>query len=491
MVEEATRLGVALRVVEAGGYPNLERQIAQITECARDADVLALGAVSFDGLTEAVLAISEKIPVIAVVNDIADPGISAKAAVSWVTMGEVTGAYLASLHPAGTPPVKVAWFPGPRESQWAHFVEEGFTEALAGSAVDIVVKKWGDTGREIQLILVEEALEDRPDVDYIVGSAVTAGAAVSLLRARGLTGRIRVLADYFTHAVYRGIKRDRIVAAPTDFPALQGRMGIEMAVRLLEGKLEHPTRGAPDPHRREGQSRRLQHALPFRSGRLAPADFSPIRGVEVPLHDGNGCSTFARIDALRFSAASSATPSPSSRRRPGFIATRHSTPPPLGGSPQIPPGTLRRADRGPQAMMDDRACRTRPSTSPSMPEVQDGGLVGQRLRQAQPHETPHRLHLVEKVLHPRVAQVVAYSFGSGDEVLFCVKFRKGGPGLLRSPATTCATAHSWTRRGQGLPGRRLQRRRLQLRLRRRGAVLRQRRARAPLRLCARRPFLAR
>ena len=43
MVEEATRLGVALRVVEAGGYPNLERQIAQITECARDADVLALG----------------------------------------------------------------------------------------------------------------------------------------------------------------------------------------------------------------------------------------------------------------------------------------------------------------------------------------------------------------------------------------------------------------------------------------------------------------
>ena len=41
-----------------------------------------------------------------------------------------------------------------------------------------------------------------------------------------------------------------------------------------------------------------------------------------------------------------------------------------------------------------------------MPEVQDGGLVGQRLRQPQPHETPHRLHLVEKVLHPRVAQVV-------------------------------------------------------------------------------------
>ena len=275
MVEEAKRLGVALRVVEAGGYPNLERQIAQITECAQDADILALGAVSFDGLTEAVLAISEEIPVIAVVNDIADPGISAKAAVSWVTMGEVPGAYLASLHPAGTPPVKVAWFPGPRESQWAHFVEEGFTEALAGSAVDIVVRKWGDTGREIQLILVEEALEERPDVDYIVGSAVTAGAAVSLLRARGLTGQIQVLANYFTHAVYRGIKREKILAAPTDFPALQGRMGIEMAVRLLEGKLEYPHAG-PLIHIVEQAN--LDSFSPRLS--LAPADFSPTFVVE-------------------------------------------------------------------------------------------------------------------------------------------------------------------------------------------------------------------
>ena len=226
MVEEAKRLGVALRVVEAGGYPNLgtpdrpdHRMRAETRTFWRS------GAVSFDGLTEAVLAISEEIPVIAVVNDIADPGISAKAAVSWVTMGEVTGAYLASLHPAGTPPVKVAWFPGPRESQWAHFVEEGFTEALAGSAVDIVVRKWGDTGREIQLILVEEALEERPDVDYIVGSAVTAGAAVSLLRARGLTGQIRVLADYFTHAVYRGIKRDKHPGGADRFPCPAGPHG--------------------------------------------------------------------------------------------------------------------------------------------------------------------------------------------------------------------------------------------------------------------------
>ena len=177
-------------------------------------------------------------PVTAVVNDIADPGISAKTGVSWTIMGSSIGEYLARQHPKGSAPVKVAWFPGPEGSGWVPFVEAGFREALEASSAEIVVTKYGDTGREIQLILLEEALEERPDVDYIVGSAVTAEVAVSALRARGWLGRIGILADYFTHAVYRGIKRRRIQAAPTDFPVIQGRLGIEQAVRLLEGRLD-------------------------------------------------------------------------------------------------------------------------------------------------------------------------------------------------------------------------------------------------------------
>ena len=238
MVEEAKRLGVALRVVEAGGYPNLSRQIAQVRECtSKDTDILVLGTVSFEGLTETVLDIAKRMPVGAVVNDIANPGITAKTGVSWITMGRRIGEYLALTHPNGSASIKVAWFPGPKGSGWVPFVERGFRAALKDSSAEIVVTKYGDTGKEVQLILIEEALEERPDIDYIVGSAVTAEAAVSVLRARGISGRIRVLADYFTHAVYRGLKRNRILAAPTDFPVVQGRLGIEQAVRVLEGKL--------------------------------------------------------------------------------------------------------------------------------------------------------------------------------------------------------------------------------------------------------------
>ena len=51
--------------------------------------------------------------------------------------------------------------------------------------------KYGDTGKEVQSKLVEDVLEAYPDLDYIAGTAVTAEAAVSILRARGLEGKVK------------------------------------------------------------------------------------------------------------------------------------------------------------------------------------------------------------------------------------------------------------------------------------------------------------
>lgn len=237
MVEQARTAGVALRVVEAGGYPNLERQIAQVKECTRDADALVLGTVSYDGLTPTVLEVAKRMPVIAAVNDIASDGITAKAGVSWTEMGRAIGEYFARLHPKGSAPVKVAWFPGPKGAGWVTFVEAGFRPAIAESSAEIVTVKWGDTGLEPQLLLIEDALESHPDVDYIIGSAVTADAAVSVLRVKGLQGRVKVLADYFIHGTYRAIKRRKVLAAPTDYPVMQGRIAIDQAIRAIEGTL--------------------------------------------------------------------------------------------------------------------------------------------------------------------------------------------------------------------------------------------------------------
>ncbi|MCP4979211.1 MAG: TMAO reductase system periplasmic protein TorT [Gammaproteobacteria bacterium] len=237
MVQEARRLGIAFTLIEAGGYPNLERQRQQIEQCtAEGVDALIVGTVSFRGLNQSIARIAEKIPVLATVNDIDDSGITAKSGVSWTTMGRVTGEYLAEKHRAGSEPVTVAWFPGPQGAGWVDFIETGFKLGLKDSTVEIVVTKWGDTGKEIQRTLVQEVLESHPQVDYIVGNALMAEAAIATLRNRNLQNQIKVISTYFTPAVYRGIRRGRILAAPTDAPVMQGRISIDQAVRILEGR---------------------------------------------------------------------------------------------------------------------------------------------------------------------------------------------------------------------------------------------------------------
>lgn len=275
MVEHARRLGIKLEIVEAGGYLNLEKQKAQIAACAKTADALIVGTVSYDGLTPLLTSLSQRMPVIAAVNDIASQGITAKSGVSWVSMGEAIGRYFAAAHPKGSPPVKVAWFPGPKGAGWVSFVEEGFRRAMAQSSAEIVVVKWGDTGFEAQLLLLEEVLEENPGIDYIIGSAVTADAAVSLLRAKNLTEKIGVFADYFTHGTYRAIKRGKVIAAPTDSPVLQGRLAVDQAVRALEGSLTLRHAG-PAIHIIDSGN---TNALDINES-LAPAWFKPTFSVQ-------------------------------------------------------------------------------------------------------------------------------------------------------------------------------------------------------------------
>ncbi|MBL4740310.1 MAG: TMAO reductase system periplasmic protein TorT [Sneathiella sp.] len=238
VVDEAKRLGVKMQLVEAGGYTNLSKQISQIEDCvAGGADAVIIGAISFDGLNNLVKEVRGKgIPVIDIVNGMSSPELSAKSLVSFGEMGFKAGEYVAKTHPAGGKAVKVAWFPGPPGAGWVEAGNAGFQKAVKGSAIEVVETKYGDTGKETQLKLVEDTLEAHPDIEYVIGTAVTAEAAVGLLRSRGLLGKVKIMSYYFTPGVYQGIKRGQILAAPTDSPVIQGRVAIDQATRILENK---------------------------------------------------------------------------------------------------------------------------------------------------------------------------------------------------------------------------------------------------------------
>lgn len=238
VVEEAKRLGVKLHLVEAGGYTNLGKQISQIEDCvSRGANGVIIGAISADGLTNVVKELAaKKIPVIDVINGINSSELSAKSLVSFYTMGFSAGEYLAKLHPAGSKPVKVGWFPGPAGAGWVEAGHRGFMDAVKGSALQVLDPKYGDTGKEAQAKLVEDVLQGNPDLAYVAGTAVTAEAAQGLVRARNLQGKVKIISYYMTPGVHEGIEKGRILAAPADSMVVQGRIAVDQAVRILEGK---------------------------------------------------------------------------------------------------------------------------------------------------------------------------------------------------------------------------------------------------------------
>lgn len=277
VVDEARRLGVNLNLVEAGGYTELATQISQLEDCVTaGAQAVAIGAISADGLNNVIAEIAAQgIPVIDLVNGVSSPDITAKSLVSFYTMGAETGRYLAELHPAGSDSVQVGWFPGPAGAGWVEAAHAGFMDAVEGSAVEVLEPRFGDTGREVQLSLVEDVLQANPDVRYLAGTAVTAEAAQGLIRERGLVGEVELLSFYMTPGVYTGIERGFILGAPADSMVIQGRIAIDQAVRALQGDdyVQHvgPAIFVVDPDNIADVAR--ENILP-------PEGFSPVFSVE-------------------------------------------------------------------------------------------------------------------------------------------------------------------------------------------------------------------
>jgi protein TorT len=243
MLDEARRLGIGFAVHSAGGYGGLDRQLAQFDQClAEGADGILLGAVSLEDLNESIArATRAGVPVVDLINGVSSPDISARVGVDFWDMGRAAGEHMRALIDESGSPVRVAWLPGPAGAGWVDASDAGFRHAVAGGAIEIVETLNGDTGRDAQEALVLAALERQDNrIDFIVGTAITAEAAVSPLRELGLADRIGVIADYYSPGVHRAIRRGQVLAAPSDLPALQTRIALDTIVRILEGRDHFP-----------------------------------------------------------------------------------------------------------------------------------------------------------------------------------------------------------------------------------------------------------
>ncbi|MBF0280917.1 MAG: TMAO reductase system periplasmic protein TorT [SAR324 cluster bacterium] len=243
LVDEARRMGVSLDIYEAGGYDRLDVQRKQIEECVTEKpDGLIISAISAEGLNDLVEQYQKaSLPVLDLINGMSSTKTAAKTAVDFWDTGNQVGHYLRKLNPGAKGEVQVAWFPGPEGAAWVAQGDSGFNEALAGTHLKIISTLKGDTGKTTQAKLIESMLDGlggslAEKLDYIVGTTVSAEAAVEILRGRKLQKQVKVLSYYYGPGVHRGIRRGSIVAAPTDSQAIQARMAVDTIVRILEGK---------------------------------------------------------------------------------------------------------------------------------------------------------------------------------------------------------------------------------------------------------------
>jgi len=238
IADEARRLGVHMDLYEAGGYENLKTQQEQISECvAAGGQGVIISAISLDGLNSLVADLAARnIPVVDLVNGMSSDKLSAKSLVSFQDMGFHAGRYVVDRHADEGRHIRVAWFPGPKGAGWVAAGDRGFRAAFEGKNVEVVATRFGDTGVEAQGKLIEAVLDEGIEIDYVVGTSVTAEAAVKILRKRKLTDRVQIMSYYYSPGVHRAIKRGKIIGAPSDLQAIQGRIAMDQIVRILEGK---------------------------------------------------------------------------------------------------------------------------------------------------------------------------------------------------------------------------------------------------------------
>ncbi|WP_185817570.1 TMAO reductase system periplasmic protein TorT [Shewanella atlantica] len=281
LVQHAKALNIKLELFEAGSYYGKKKQLSQLSHCmSHDYDAILLGSVDpkllsyyYDPITK---------PVIALVNRIDSPKIKTRVGVSWYQMGWHAGHFIKdqventrSETRNGEEPAKttLALLTGPEKQGGSDWVEQGIMAALENSLVTVSSIRHADNNRNLYRDQLHHLLNDQTP-DYILGSAVAIEAAIGEIQHKKVAERVKLVSSYLSPAVLRGLFRNKVAFSSDDLVVLQGKLAIDIMVRVLEGAGEF---GDIGPAIQMLQKDVLNDNI--LSDSLAPAEFYPIYRV--------------------------------------------------------------------------------------------------------------------------------------------------------------------------------------------------------------------
>jgi len=232
LVDHAKKLGVRMRIKQAGGYTELLKQRTQIKTCMDSgADALILSSVDTEKLNDLISDYTNQNKVVIdLINYVNTTNVSGRVAVNYYDNGKMTAEYLSNI----ADDVRVLWLPGPKGPGWPKAADKGFLKGLKNKSIEVVETLWGDTGYSKQYELIKSSLLKNKNIDYIVGNTVAAEAAVDIVRQNKAYKHIEVMSYYYSKNIHRALKRKQIVAAASDKQAQQAKLALDLAVRLLE-----------------------------------------------------------------------------------------------------------------------------------------------------------------------------------------------------------------------------------------------------------------
>ena len=295
IIMEGRRLGQKITLFEAGGYTNLDAQLKQVDDCITNGgEALIIGPISSNGNAKQIEILRAKgIPVVVLVTGI-NTTVDANSLQSFIDMGYTSCKWVVNQEKTNNNTTNIVWFPGPPGAGWSIASNVGCLKALEGTNIKILETNWGDTGKSIQLQLVQETLQNlasgpEPEFKYIVGTGTTIEAAVGALRARKLQNKIKLVSTYYTPGIDIFIKRGLISMAPSDQMISQAKIAVDQSVRLLEG-IEMATGGRPEFNNTGRLTEHIQQLIlivtpknfsTFNSSTtLAPKGWSPVFSVD-------------------------------------------------------------------------------------------------------------------------------------------------------------------------------------------------------------------
>jgi len=242
LISEAHRLGVAIDILPAAGYDDLQGQLQHMDDAiAARYDAIVVSPIGITANNASIAkARAAGIPVFELANDSRSDDLTIKITTSLREMGrQATRWVLDDARKRGLKTVNLALLPGPLGAGWVKGEVDGtrYAAQVADINVNFIDIRYGDSDAGEQAELANQMLAKHGNkIDYVLACTACAPAAIAPLKAAGLNHKIKLVAFDLTGDIAEAIRSGEIAAAADTRAVSQARVAINAAVNVLEGR---------------------------------------------------------------------------------------------------------------------------------------------------------------------------------------------------------------------------------------------------------------